>query len=74
MLQLTDADFENLRSQFATSSQWGGRQYPPYAFTEQGVAMLPSALRSTRAVCPLLDPRVMSTNHVSPGSHVSTHG
>lgn len=33
-----------------TSSQWGGRRYPPYAFTEQGVAMLSSVLRSKRAV------------------------
>jgi hypothetical protein len=50
MLQLSDAEFENLRSQFATSSQWGGHRYPPYAFTEQGVAMLSSVLRSKRAV------------------------
>jgi len=33
-----------------TSSSWGGRRYLPYAFTEQGVAMLSSVLRSTRAV------------------------
>jgi len=33
-------EFENLRCHFGTSSQWGGRRYPPYAFTEQGVAML----------------------------------
>jgi len=33
-----------------TSSQWGGRRYPPYAFTEQGVAMLSSVLKSKRAV------------------------
>ena len=39
MFQLTKAEFDNLRSQFGTSSQWGGRRYPPYAFTEQGVAM-----------------------------------
>ena len=39
----------NLRSQFATSS-WGGRRYRPYAFTEQGVAMLSSVLRSKRAI------------------------
>ena len=40
-----------LRSQFVTSSEgWGGRRYPPYAFTEQGVAMLSSVLRSERAV------------------------
>lgn len=31
-------------------SSWGGRRYPPYAFTEQGVAMLSSILRSDRAV------------------------
>jgi hypothetical protein len=40
-----------LRSQFVTSSEgWGGRRYPPYAFTEQGVAMLSSVLRSDRAI------------------------
>jgi hypothetical protein len=39
----------NLRSQIGTSS-WGGRRYLPYAFTEQGVAMLSSVLRSKRAV------------------------
>jgi hypothetical protein len=33
-----------------TSSSWGGRRYPPYAFTGQGVAMLSSVLRSERAV------------------------
>ena len=32
------------------TSRWGGRRYPPYAFTEQGVAMLSSVLRSDRAV------------------------
>ena len=50
MFQLTTGEFENLRSQFATSSLWGGRRYPPRAFTEQGVAMLSSVLRSRRAV------------------------
>ena len=39
----------NLRSQIVTSS-WGGRRVLPYAFTEQGVAMLSSVLRSRRAV------------------------
>jgi hypothetical protein len=41
-----------LRSQFVTSSfsQWGGTRYKPMAFTEQGVAMLSSVLRSKRAV------------------------
>jgi len=50
MLQLSKDDFENLRRHFGTSSQWGGRRYPPYAFTEQGVAMLSSVLRSKRAI------------------------
>lgn len=49
MFQLTKKEFENLRSQFGTSS-WGGRRYPPYAFTEQGVAMLSSVLNSERAI------------------------
>lgn len=49
MFQLSDAEFANLRSHFGTSS-WGGRRYPPYAFTEQGVAMLSSVLNSPRAV------------------------
>jgi hypothetical protein len=49
MFQLTAAEFENLRLQFARSS-WGGRRRPPYAFTEQGVAMLSSVLKSPRAV------------------------
>jgi hypothetical protein len=43
----------NLRSQFVTSSSkeaWGGRRYRPYAFTEQGIAMLSSVLNSPRAI------------------------
>ena len=40
----------NLRSQIVTSTSHGGRRRPPYAFTEQGVAMLSSILRSSRAV------------------------
>jgi phage regulator Rha-like protein len=50
MFQLNEEEFENLRFHFGTSSQWGGRRYPPYAFTEQGVAMLSSVLRSKRAI------------------------
>ena len=50
MFQLTNQELANLRSQFVTSSQWGGRRYPPYAFSEQGVAMLSSVLRSPQAV------------------------
>lgn len=49
MFQLTPAEAENLRSQSVTSS-WGGRRHLPYAFSEQGVAMLSSVLRSERAV------------------------
>ena len=49
MFQLTKPEFDKLRSQVVTST-WGGRRYPPYAFTEQGVSMLSSVLRSKRAV------------------------
>lgn len=48
--QLTDKEFETLRSQFVTSKARGGRRYNPYVFTEQGVAMLSSVLRSDTAV------------------------
>ena len=47
--QLTKEEFDNLRSQTGISS-WGGRRYAPYAFTEQGVAMLSGVLRSKIAV------------------------
>lgn len=51
MFQLTEKEFENLISQFATSSLvHGGRRKLPYVFTEHGVAMLSSVLRSERAV------------------------
>jgi len=50
MFQMSKEEFEDLRSQSGASSQWGGRRYLPYAFTEQGVAMLSSVLRSKRAV------------------------
>ena len=50
MFQLNREEFAILRSQSVTSSDWGGRRYPPYAFTEQGVAMLSSVLRSQRAI------------------------
>src|SRR5579863_8209702 len=49
MFQLSRAEHENLKSQFVISS-WGGARATPYAFTEQGVAMLSSVLRSPRAV------------------------
>jgi phage regulator Rha-like protein len=50
MFQLTKAEFDNLRYQSGTSSSWGGRRFPPYAFTEHGVTMLSSVLQSERAV------------------------
>jgi len=49
MFELTKKEFEILRSQFVTSS-WGGLRYIPMAFTEQGVAMLSSVLRSGKAI------------------------
>jgi len=50
MFQITDDEFNRLRSQFVTLHQRGGRRYLPYAFTEQGVAMLSAVLRSETAV------------------------
>ncbi len=49
MFVLADEEIEILRCHFGTSS-WGGIRYAPRAFTEQGVAMLSSVLRSPRAV------------------------
>lgn len=48
MFQLTEQEWEDFRvkSQIVTSSKGGGRQYFPYVFTEQGVAMLLSLLHS----------------------------
>ena len=53
MFRLTKEEYENLRSQIATSSEdhaHGGRRYMPYAFTEQGIAMLSAVLKSDIAV------------------------
>lgn len=49
MFQLSKREFENLKFQFGTS-RWGGTRKLPRAFTEQGVAMLSSVLRSERAI------------------------
>ena len=49
MMELTEIEFENLRSQFGTSS-WGGSRYLPLAFTEHGVLMLSSVLNSSKAI------------------------
>ena len=53
--QLTEDEYADLRSQFATSntentSSKGGRRYLPYVFTEQGIAMLSAVLRSDEAI------------------------
>ena len=49
MFQLSDAEFNNLKSQIATSS-WGGRRKQPFVFTEHGVLMLSSVLNSERSI------------------------
>ena len=49
MFELTQIEFENLRSHFVTSS-WGGVRYLPMVFTEQGVAMISSVLSSKKAI------------------------
>jgi phage regulator Rha-like protein len=49
MFELNESEFASLRSQIVTSNR-GGRRYHPYAFTEQGVAMLSSVLHSERAI------------------------
>jgi hypothetical protein len=52
MFQLTEEEWESLKSQIVISKKKGrgGRQTPPYAFTELGVAMLSSVIRSNRAI------------------------
>ncbi|MFA6282108.1 MAG: ORF6N domain-containing protein [Candidatus Omnitrophota bacterium] len=50
MFQLSNEEYKILKSQFATSSWGGARRAHPYAFTEQGVAMLSSVLNSERAI------------------------
>lgn len=49
MFELSPKEFNNLRSQFGTSS-WGGARYTPMAFSEHGVIMLASILNSERAI------------------------
>ncbi len=49
MFALSEKEWQNLRSQFVTSS-WGGARYRPNVFTEQGVAMLSSILNSKTAI------------------------
>ncbi|WP_396182547.1 ORF6N domain-containing protein [Flavobacterium sp.] len=49
MFELSQVEFDSLRSQFVTSKR-GGLRYMPFAFTEQGVAMLSSVLNSEKAI------------------------
>lgn len=49
MFELTKVEFDDLRSQIVTSS-YGGMRYLPFAFTEQGVAMLSGVLKSEKAI------------------------
>lgn len=50
MFKLTREEFDSLRSQIATSNKRGGTRYLPYAFTESGIAMLSSVLRTDVAI------------------------
>ncbi|HEY8171605.1 MAG TPA: ORF6N domain-containing protein, partial [Dehalococcoidia bacterium] len=50
MFQLNPDEWSSLRSQIVISNSRGGRRYLPYAFSEQGVAMLSSVLNSERAI------------------------
>lgn len=58
MFQLSKSEFEILKFQFGTSN-WGGTRKLPYAFTEQGIAMLSSVLKSKRAI--LVNIEIMRT-------------
>lgn len=49
MFELTEIEFNSLRSQIVTSNR-GGLRYMPFAFTEQGIAMLSSVLNSEKAI------------------------
>ncbi len=50
MFQLTDGEYDSLRSQIVISNQRGGRRYLPYAFTEHGAIMAATILNSQRAI------------------------
>ena len=61
MFQLSENEFQNLKSQFATSS-WGGTRKLPYAITEHGVLMLSSVLKSDKAILPEAEPNGAKLN------------
>lgn len=50
MFQLTEKEFNNLKRHLKNHSFWGGRRHLPYAFTEQGLAMLSGVINSPRAI------------------------
>lgn len=50
LIKLSNEEWENLRSQIGISSSYGGRRYPPYAFTEYGIAALSGVLNSPVAI------------------------
>lgn len=50
MFRLTKREWQNLRSQNATSRSWGGRRYPPYVFTEHGAVMAANVINSEMAI------------------------
>jgi hypothetical protein len=50
MFELSKTEWETLRCNFSTSNQRGGTRYLPFAFTEQGVAMLSAVLNSEKAI------------------------
>ena len=50
MFQLSEKEYAVLKSQFATTRQWGGRRTLPYVFSEHGILMLSSVLNSDRAI------------------------
>ena len=49
MFELNENELQNLTSHFVTS-RWGGQRHKPFAFTEQGIAMLSSVLKSKKAI------------------------
>ncbi len=50
LIELTNEEWQDLRSNIGTSNNWGGIRYAPFAFTEQGIAMLSSVLNSSQAI------------------------
>ena len=72
MFELTEDEWQLLRSQFETSKR-GGTRYPPFAFTEQGVAMLSSALNSDKAIevnISIMRAFVLLRQHLTDYSHL----